>query len=115
MKELVATDLLVFGYQESAESASAAVRDGLSSGKAVLVTPLEIFEEFGDAVFRSNGTDPESLAESIAWIQTQMLQNTEAFQAVMNIAEAWRAQHDFKVIGKRISGMFNALVDTRSG
>ena len=115
MKELVATDLLVFGYQESAESASAAVRDGLSSGKAVLVTPLKIFEEFGDAVFRSNGTDPESLAESIAWIQTQMLQNTEAFQAVMNIAEAWRAQHDFKVIGKRISGMFNTLVDTRSG
>lgn len=114
-EELVAADLLVFGYQESAESASAAVRDGLSSGRAVLVTPLEIFEEFGDAVFRSNGTDPESLAESIAWVQTQMSQKTQAFQAVMNTAKAWRAQHDFKVIGKRISGMFNALVDTRSG
>ena len=45
------SDLIVFPYQQSFESSSASVRQGLASGKPVMVTPSKIFQDVSSLVF----------------------------------------------------------------
>jgi glycosyltransferase involved in cell wall biosynthesis len=59
-------DLVVFPYQHSEESSSAAVRMAIRGGCPVAVTPLTIFDDCASAVLRLPGTAPEGLAEGIA-------------------------------------------------
>ena len=58
-------DLVVFPYQQTQESSSAAVRMGLASRCPVAVTPLPIFDDLGDAVHRLGGTTPQAIAEGL--------------------------------------------------
>lgn len=58
-------DLIVFPYQVTQESSSAAVRMGLASRRPVAVTPLPIFDDLGDAVHRLSGTSPQALAQGL--------------------------------------------------
>lgn len=59
-------DAIVFPYQHTQESSSAAVRWGLSTGRPVFCTPLGIFEDVADAVTFLPGTDSQSMADGIA-------------------------------------------------
>ena len=58
-------DYLIFPYQSTNESSSAAVRYGLSTLRPVLVTPLPIFDDVSDLVHRLNGFSPHDIAEGI--------------------------------------------------
>jgi len=58
-------DLIVFGYQSTGESSSAAVRMGLAAGSPVAVTPLRIFDDVAGVVFRLPGVEPEEMAIGI--------------------------------------------------
>jgi glycosyltransferase involved in cell wall biosynthesis len=63
-------DLLVFAYQNTEESSSAAVRMGLSSGQPIAVTPLPIFDDLGDVVSRLPGARVEELVAGLrVWLQ----------------------------------------------
>lgn len=62
---MMLADLLVFPYQDTQESASGAIRHGMATGRPVLVTPVPIFDEVGEAVHRALGTSPEQLAKAI--------------------------------------------------
>ena len=64
-------DLIVFPYQHTKESSSAAVRHGLATGKPVMVTPLEIFQDVASLVNFSSGISSLQLANSIReWYQS---------------------------------------------
>ena len=57
---------LVFPYQHSAESSSAAVRFGLSANRPVICTPLDIFDDVRPAVEVSEDTSSAALARAIS-------------------------------------------------
>lgn len=59
-------DLVVFPYQRTQESSSAAVRMGLASRRPVAVTPLSIFDDVAEVVHRLPGTSPEAIATGLA-------------------------------------------------
>ena len=58
LRLLSEADLIVNPYQATSESASAAVRYCMASRRPVLVTPLEIFDDLQQAVFRAREATP---------------------------------------------------------
>ena len=109
-KALSESDLVVFAYQSTGESASGAVRYGLSCTRPVLVTPSPIFSDLQGAVFKAKGFDAPAIAESIALALQDIKEDSPRSKAIRATADAWRLQHDYEKIGKRISGMFRSLL-----
>lgn len=107
---LKAADLLVFAYQNTEESASGAVRYGLALSKPVIVTPLRIFDDLGDVVFRFEGTNYNEIAVGIKKTIFDINNFNSAAQNVFKSAERWRTQHDYKVISNRLYNISKALL-----
>ena len=103
---LEASDLIVYPYQRTGESASAAVRFGLASGRPVAVTPLEIFSDVAGAVHHLPGTAPAELAEGICGL----LEDRRRLEATAEAQRAWLAEHDWDRIATRLLGLLQALV-----
>ncbi len=107
--ELAKLDLIVFPYQETGESSSAAVRYGLASGKPVAVTPLPIFEDVGGAVFRLPGQSPREIAAGIKDIKRTFERRDPAADTVAGTAASWREQHRYSGVARRLFNMLFAL------
>ena len=76
LNQLNSHDLIIFPYQKSNESSSAAVRHGLASLRPVLVTPLHIFHDIDDLVYYLKGFTPELISESILdWFRSHEKSN----------------------------------------
>lgn len=106
LERLGRADLIVFPYQSTKESSSAAVRHAIASGAPVAVTPLAIFEDVAPAVINLSDCDPDALANSICDV---MSWSPEQWQEYQGRSEAWRADHAHSVVAKRLSGMIRAL------
>ncbi|WP_404471164.1 glycosyltransferase [Vreelandella venusta] len=102
---LQAADLLVFPYQHTQESSSAAVRWGLASGKPVACTPLNIFDDVAEAVSWLPGTDPHSMAQGIE----ALLSDPAARQALQQQAKEWVRAHDWPRLSLRLKGLLTSL------
>ncbi len=109
LEHLNAADLVIFPYQETGESSSAAVRYGLSSGSLVAVTPLEIFDDVEQAVFKLSGCTPQEIAEGIETIMLETMNDTERVQRKRSDAQRWCEAHKFSVLGERLGSMLTAL------
>ena len=59
------SDIVVFPYQNTQESSSAAARFGLMSLRPVLTTPLEIFDDIKNITYQTKGFDPVDIANAI--------------------------------------------------
>ena len=92
------SDLIVFPYQNTGESSSAAVRFGLASRRPVACTPLPIFRDVANVTFQLPGCAPRELAEGIA----AMLCDTGKLQKIGEIQAAWLAEHDWQVVSTRL-------------
>ena len=73
-EQLAIADLVVFPYQNTEESSSAAVRMAITAGRAVAVTPLPIFDDVADAVDILPGISPQALATGLATLLEQQTQ-----------------------------------------
>ena len=102
-------DLLVNPYQNTGESASGAVRYGLSSGRPIAVTPLSIFDDLGDAVFRMPGTTPQEMAQGIAAALEHLEDDTEIARGIRESALRWMEEHDYSRHIDRLMRMIPAL------
>ena len=109
LKQLGAADLIVFPYQETGESASGAVRYGLTTGRAVAVTPLPIFDDVRRAVFRLPGTSPADIALGIGQLMDDMASNAEKIAAKRAEADRWRDAHRYSKLGARLYGILSAF------
>lgn len=107
------TDLIVFPYQQTGESSSAAVRYGLATGKPVAVTPLAIFDDVSPAVFQLPGSSIEDIARGIDRIREDILSESDSYKKLMQQAARWRNQHRFSHLGGRLDGMLTALARKR--
>lgn len=91
---------IVFPYQHTQESSSAAVRWGLATGKPVLCTPLDIFEDVSEAVTFLPGCDISALAQGL---RSNLQQPLHARQ------QGWLRTHAWSRISSRLRNLLNAL------
>jgi glycosyltransferase involved in cell wall biosynthesis len=98
-------DLVVLPYQSSKEGSSAALRMALSSGAAVAVTPLSLFAEAGEAVYRFHGIDSAEIAAGIQYL----LDRPRALQELREEARLWLAPRRWPQIAARFGGMLRGL------
>jgi glycosyltransferase involved in cell wall biosynthesis len=106
---LQSADLVLFAYHPTSESASAAVRHGLSSGKPVMTTDLPIFAEFGEAVWRAADNSPGLLAHSIREALAEIRADSPEHRRRQQLADSWRAQHGYSWLAERLEGMLRGL------
>jgi len=96
---LEAADIIIFPYQYTQESASGAVRFGLSSYRPVACTPLEIFNDVEEVVHFLPGFTPEKIANGI----TDLFNNPNLLLKKGEIQERWLKEHSWFNIAKRLS------------
>lgn len=107
---LSSTDLVVNPYQRTGESASGSVRFGLSAGVPVAVTPLSLFDDLGDAVFRLPGTAPREIAQGIVDALVHLEEQSETARLIQSQARRWVEAHDFAQQGIRLVQTAEALL-----
>lgn len=98
---LAQADGIVFPYQHTQESSSAAVRWGLCTGKPVLCTPLEIFEDVAEAVTFLPGCDVAALQAGLRQALDHGLQVRQ---------QDWLAAHSWAIISTRLRNLLAALL-----
>ena len=102
-------DLVVFPYQDTAESASGAVRYGMALNRPVAVTPIGIFEDMGGAVHTFSGISPKAIADGIQIILQSIEQGDEYSRGIAARADQWRRDHDYANVGRRLHNICKAL------
>jgi len=107
---LTRADLVVYPYQQAAESASGAVRYGMAIGKSVAVTPLKIFDDVAEVTYTLPGFTPEALAKGFFEIEKSIRTNDYKNQTIRKEADSWRDQHKYSKLGNRLSGMFQGVL-----
>lgn len=111
---LKGSDLVIFGYSPTSESASAAVRYGFACGKPTLVTDLPIFQEFGDSVWRAKNNSPSMLADTIRQAFDDITTSSSVYLERRALAESWRNQHRYSRLAERLQGMLQGLFVQRN-
>jgi glycosyltransferase involved in cell wall biosynthesis len=109
LNKLSQSDLILFPYQNTGESASGAVRYGLSAGIPVAVTPLSIFEDVDSVVFKLPGQSSQHIAEGIVEIREKLLLQDSLAVEIMETAKNWRAQHRYSIIGKMLFNLIRSI------
>lgn len=95
-------NLVIFPYQETGESSSAAVRMGLASGIPVAVTPLSIFDDVQDVVFKLPGTKPDDLVLGIKDLKLKLSKPSDLTQQVLSRAKKWVDTRRYTALGRRL-------------
>ena len=113
-KILASADLLVFPYQVTGESSSAAVRYGIATGQPVAVTPLAIFEDVSTVVHKLPGTTPTEIADGISEIISELYLKTNAVSTLASAGVQWRKEHNYARIGQRMGNLLKSLWLNRS-
>ena len=102
LRRLASMDLVVFAYQDTGESSSAAVRMGLASGALVAVTPLPIFDDVADVVLRMPGTAPQELAQGIRAAMTMLTEGGKELARLRENARRWVESHQYHHLSRRL-------------
>jgi glycosyltransferase involved in cell wall biosynthesis len=110
---LSAADLIVFPYQQTGESSSAAVRYGLATRRPVAVTPLSIFDDISTAAFRFAGIDPASIAAGISSVVKALSQSSQEARDVQESSDRWREEFDYATVSRRLYGICSALLQQK--
>jgi glycosyltransferase involved in cell wall biosynthesis len=98
-------NLVIFPYQNTGESSSAAVRMGIASGVPVAVTPLSIFDDMGKSVFKLPGTDPESLALGMKTVKNEINNKSTLAEQIHKQALKLRKDRAYSVLGRKLKNI----------
>ena len=112
IKMLSDADLVIFPYQETGESSSAAVRYGIACGRPVAATPLGIFDDVASAVHFLPGTSPQAIADGISTLAQDIASAAPRFLEKNAASERWRNEHKYSKLGSRIHGLITAVGNT---
>jgi hypothetical protein len=112
LRQLARADLIVYPYQQTQESSSAAVRHGLAAGPPVCVTPLPIFEDVRRVTHQLPGASVQALADGLALLLSQARSREPSFEQVQQQLCSWRAQHQFSDLGQRLQGIMASVLNS---
>ena len=101
LSELAKADLIVYPYQNTQESSSAAVRLGLSSLRPVATTPLPIFDDVASVTHRLPGITPADLARGIE----PVLSDDKKLFRLAEQQRAWVNAHSWPILSRRLDGL----------
>ncbi|MBR7801488.1 glycosyltransferase family 4 protein [Undibacterium fentianense] len=104
---LAQAEVIVFPYQHTQESSSAATRVGLTAGRPVLVTPLAIFSDVEEAVHRLSGTEPEQIAEGIRYF----LENPHVASEKAEQVAAWIRERSWPHLSNRLLNIIDGIAN----
>lgn len=110
LQRLADADLIVNPYQHTGESASGAVRYGLATGRPTAVTPLPIFDDLGEAVFRMPGITPIDMAEGIARTLEHISSNSREARRIASALASWVDEHDYARHAARLAALAHSFV-----
>lgn len=113
LRLLSEADLLIFAYQNTGESASGAVRYGMATQKPVAVTPLAIFDDLDDAVFKFDGCSVDDISQGIDRILHSIREQDAWATRTQQRADAWREQHDYYAVSRRLVNMCQGLAKAK--
>jgi glycosyltransferase involved in cell wall biosynthesis len=102
---LKCADIIVFPYQNTQESSSAAVRHGIASRKPVVCTPLPIFDDVNSIVHILPGTSPHQIHSGLLALlndENLLLSKTEQ-------QKQWINNHAWDVLSKRLQNIIQSL------
>ena len=104
-------DLVIYPYQQSNESSSASVRQGIASGAEVIVTPISIFEDVSQVVNAFSGISSNQMALGIEdWIQNKVNESFSNRANKQNLKiDLWREKHRFSVLAKRLCSVITSI------
>jgi glycosyltransferase involved in cell wall biosynthesis len=102
---LKCADLIVFPYQDTQESSSAAVRHGIASLKPVACTPLPIFDDVKSIVHILPGSSPKDLYKGIA----DLLENEKHLVSKTELQAKWIQTHSWGVLSRRLENIIQSL------
>ena len=106
---LAGCDVVALPYLPSKEASSAALRGALTAGVPVAVTPIALFDEAGDAVFRFEGMEEDAVAAGL-----ELLLRDRSLRArLQDAAQYWIAGRQWPDVAHRLDGMITGLVRTR--
>jgi glycosyltransferase involved in cell wall biosynthesis len=97
-ERLAACDLIIYPYQDSQESASGAVRFGLSSQRPVLCSPVSIFSDVVDVVTFLPGGDPEHICQGVCDFVSGAIDR----DTILRKQRAFIAERSWSMMGQRL-------------
>lgn len=100
-------DLVVFPYQYTQESSSAAVRGGLAAGRPVAVTPLAIFDDVADGVSLLPGTDAAAIADGMR----RLLADADALEALRQKGVRWCDARRWSRVSVRLLNLIDGVAN----
>jgi glycosyltransferase involved in cell wall biosynthesis len=100
-------DLIVFPYQRTQESSSAAVRMGLAAGRPVVVTPLSIFDDVADAVHILSGVRIDDIADGLH----RLLIDPATVAAQMEKTARWTSARLWPKLSMRLLNLIDGLAN----
>ncbi|MEB4590752.1 glycosyltransferase [Candidatus Thiothrix sp. Deng01] len=98
---LAACDLVVFPYQKSRESSSAAVRMGLAAGRPVACTPMNVFGDVADIVHFLPGVSPQAMAEGLL----ELVMDSAKLASARRRHQQWLQAHAWEQVTQRLDAM----------
>ncbi|QIK36801.1 glycosyltransferase [Caldichromatium japonicum] len=107
--QLALADLIVFPYQHTEESSSAAVRMAIAAERPIAVTPLRFFDDVEAAVMRLPGTSPAELAAGLSAL-LERLADPAAERQILENLRAFRRRHSAWRRSCQLKGMINGIV-----
>ena len=102
-------DLIVYPYQVTGESSSAAVRHGIASGRPVAVTPLDIFNDVQTAVYTLPGTQAQEMAQGLSELMAHLQHSKPGQHDKAMAMEKWRQSHLYATLATRMHNMLTGL------
>jgi glycosyltransferase involved in cell wall biosynthesis len=98
-------ELIVFPYQNTQESSSAAARHGLAANRPVLCSPLAIFDDLADAVQFLPGISVHEIQQGIAAFLTA----PDNMDEQINRQFKWCAAHYWALLARRLWNMMISI------
>ncbi len=107
LQALAACDVIVYAYQGTQESSSAAVRMGIAARRPVLCSPLSIFSDVADVVRFLPGTRPEDIRDGVQ----SLLSDEVGRQALLQRQDAWLDRYSWN----RVAQLLQEMLQPRGG
>jgi glycosyltransferase involved in cell wall biosynthesis len=102
-------DLIVFPYQNTEESSSAAVRMAIAAGRPIAVTPLTFFDDVASATQRLPGCAPAEIAAGVITL-LDAFGDPQERAAAASRAREFAAAHDSRALAERLRGLLFGIL-----
>lgn len=103
------SDMVVFPYGYTGESASGAVRFGIASGRPVATTAQTIFKDVEAAVFQLPNEDAAAFSQSLRGVIDMLLSDPLKRDEKIASVKRWREAHSYRSLARRLYGIICAV------